>query len=352
MSTEIKTQNNRIRGYSYLRAVACVAVIALHTVNVAEILYKDTLTATQLSLSLAAVYALMWAVPCFVMVSGALLLDPGREVGLGKIYKKYLFRVVIALILFGLFFRGFDMFMDGEPFAVSSLLKGLINVFTGESWAHLWYLYLLIGIYLLLPFYRMIAAHSSKKLLRYLLLIYVLFLSLLPLTRLFGVESGFYIHVSTIYPFYLFAGFAIADHALKPSRPLAVFILIFATAATIVLTLVRYEYRFENLDLLLQSYASIFVILQGVALFSLFASMPQKGEKPSLFGRMLLFIDENCFGIYLLHMVWIRLVLRYMEVNPYESSLWLFPVLILANLIVTALIIFLLRRIPGLNKIL
>ena len=331
--------------------MACVAVIALHTVNVAEILYRDGMTTAQTASSLATVYALMWAVPCFVMVTGALLLDPARDVTLEKIFKKYIFRVGGALILWGLVFRCFDLLMNREPFGVLPLLKGLANVFTGESWAHLWYLYLLIGIYLLLPFYRLIAAHSSERLLRYLLAVYVLFLSLLPMTRLFGVESGFYIHVSTIYPFYLFAGYAISKKTLRLNLPAAAALTLCATAATVGLTFYRWYAPAEALDTLLTGYSSIFVLLQSVGLFSLFAAV--KGEKaPSLFGRFLLFIDANAFGIYLIHMIWIRLVLRYMAVNPYETGIWLFPVLIAANLAVSAVIIAGLRRVPGIRRFL
>lgn len=339
-------------GYCYLRAAACIAVVTLHTVNVAEILYRDQLTTAQLTSSLAVVYALMWAVPCFVMVSGALLLDADRSVTLEKIFKKYLLRVFGALLLFGLVFRGFDMVMDHESFTLGGLLKGFANVFTGESWAHMWYLYLMIGIYLLLPFYRMIAEHSSKRLLRYLLVIYIIFLSLLPLTKIAGVTSGFYLHVSTVYPFYLFAGFAIANGTVRLSRPAAAVLTLAATAATIGLTCCRYYLPMEGLDQIITSYSSIFVILQGTGLFSLFLTAKQKKDGPSLAGRFLLFLDENSFGIYLVHMIGIRLTLRYWGMNPYETGLWLFPVLIIGNLILSAAAVHLLRKVPVLKRIL
>ena len=355
IESQEKPVSKKILGFSYLRALACIAIIVLHTVNVAEILYKDQITDAQYTASMAVVYCLMWAVPCFVMVTGALLLDPARPVTLRKIFSRYIVRVLGALLLFGLVFRTFDIVMNGEEFGLGPILQGSVKVFTGQSWAHLWYLYLLIGLYLLLPFYRMIAENSSEKLMRYLLLIFVVFLSLLPLTKLSGVSSAFYIHTATIYPFYLFAGYAIYHGTIKLHRATAVGLVVLSTASIAVLTVLRFRLPAETLDVILTSYASILVILQAAGLFSLFARSPSKGTEartPTAFGKLLLFIDQNSFGTYLIHMIWIRLVLRYMEVNPYQLGLWSFPILVIANLIISCFITWILRKIPGLRKIL
>ena len=62
---------------SFLRAVACVAIVVLHTVNSAAILYEGRISRVDYGVSMAVVEALAWAVPCFLMVTGALLLDVG-----------------------------------------------------------------------------------------------------------------------------------------------------------------------------------------------------------------------------------------------------------------------------------
>lgn len=347
--------SNRILGFSYLRALACIAIITLHTVNVAEILYRNQITDVQRTASLAVVYCLMWAVPCFVMVTGALLLNPARRITLRKIFNSYIVRVLGALLLFGLVFRVFDIVMNGEELGIASVLLGFVKVFTGQSWAHLWYLYLLIGLYLMLPFYRMAAKESSPSLLRYLLAISVIFLSLLPLTRMFGVSSAFYLHVSTIYPFYLFAGYAIYSGAVTLHRGTATALTICSTAAIAALTVYYFYAPAESLDAILTSYSSILIILQAAGLFSLFAQTDSRRAShgaPTALEKLLLFIDQNSFGTYLIHMIFIRLVLRYMAVNPYQLGLWSFPLLVIGNLILSCLITWILRKIPGLKKIL
>lgn len=340
----------QIIGYRYLRALACIAVIIMHTVNSAEILYRDSLGVTQIGCSLAVVYIMMWAVPCFLMVTGALLLNPKREMSLKKIGGKYLFRVGVALVLCVVCFRLFDALMNGEAFSVAIFGEMLNKLVTGTSWAHLWYLYLLIGIYLLLPFYRMIAAHCKPAVMKYLLIVLFVFLSLLPLLKMFGWEPAFTLHLESIFPLYVFLGYAVSRDIFRLKKTWAWLVLIIGTALTVLFTALRYGVEIEALDGLLTSYGSFCVLLQSWGIFSL--CLTAKGSGNRIWQKILLFIDENCFGIYLLHMVWIRLVLRYWAINPYEIGIWFFPVFIILNLAVTALIVALLRRIPGVKRVL
>ena len=343
-----------LKGYTYLRVAACIAIISLHTANAAEILYRDGLSLFQRSASLTLVYCLMWAVPCFVMVSGALLLDPEKEITLQKIFNKYFFRIMGALIVFGLIYRAFDIGMNGEVWGFLPVLSGIWKVFKGESWAHLWYLYLLLGLYLLLPFYRMVAKESTREQMRYLLLIYAIFLSFLPPTRLAGVTSGFYIHVYGIYPFYFFAGYAISKGYLQMPKMTSVILLIVSTAVIIILSRLRFYNGAEWLDGLLTSYSSPLVILQALSMFSLFGRLnkpAENTEKPAS-KNIFTFLDDNGLGIYLIHMIFIRLTLRYMKINPYKTGFPGFLALVVINLIISCIIAWALKKIKGLRRVL
>ena len=67
----------RIPGYSFLRVLACVAIIILHMFASAEILFQNVITPEQITGSNVIVNFMMWAVPCFVMVTGVLLIVVG-----------------------------------------------------------------------------------------------------------------------------------------------------------------------------------------------------------------------------------------------------------------------------------
>ena len=338
----------RTNYYSYLRAMACAAIVLLHTVDSAVLMYDGQISVTARTVSMAVVYCMMWAVPAFVMVTGALLLDPAREIPMKKLYGKYVLRIVLALFLFALVFRIFDLGMNHEAFTVGSVLTGLWNALTGKSWAHLWYLYLIIGLYLLLPAYRKISEHSSDKEIRYLLGIYALFLSLLPLTKLFGVETAFYLHVSTIYPFYLFLGWAIAADKIRISRSNGWILLLLGTLGLISTTVLRYRGGMEDLQALL-NYSSFYVIMMCMGIMPL---MKGTEGRDGGISKILLAIDKSSFGIYLIHMIFLRLILRYWEVNPYSYGWWMMILIWLGVFLVSWLCIALLKKIPGLKKIL
>ena len=100
----------------------------------------------------------------------------------------------------------------------------------------MWYLYCLIGLYLLLPFYKKIVNGSSKKEIMYLMVLYVIFLSVIPLIWGWDIHTGFYIHVSTVYPLYFFAGFYLneyRDYSQKLSVIILILTIILATLSCI-----------------------------------------------------------------------------------------------------------------------
>ena len=96
--------SKRIPQFAYVRTIACIAIVFLHCVNSGRVYHAAAITPQQTAWAFAACSALMWAVPCFLMVTGALLLDPAREIGPKKLFGKYIKRMVEALVVFTLIF--------------------------------------------------------------------------------------------------------------------------------------------------------------------------------------------------------------------------------------------------------
>ncbi len=347
MSTEKPRWNS---GASWLRILGSIAIVILHTMSSAGILYRDQISVREGRISLMIVYGLMWAVPVFVMVSGALLLDPAREMDLKRIFRSYVLRIFLALAIFVLIFRLFDMIMDGEKFGLSVFIDALKRLVTGSSWSHMWYLYMLLGLYLLLPAYRLVAAGCDGRMLRYLTLVCFLFLSVMPMLELAGLHVEFHIQLSVVYTLYFFAGYGIASGKLKVSRMLASVLFLAGTVVIFLFLLAWWRTGNTAFKEMLSSYASPGVVLQSVGIFSILwqpESARDDGEH-----RMLRFADSTTFGIYLIHMIPLRLVLRYMKLNPYERGWYSFVLLIFAVTVLSGLLTALLRRIPAVRKVL
>ncbi|MCR5249600.1 MAG: acyltransferase family protein [Lachnospiraceae bacterium] len=337
-------------GASRLRILASLAIVALHTMNVSEILYRDRISEKADWLSLLIVYLLMWAVPVFVMVSGALLLDPEREIGIPKIFGRYVLRVFLALLLFVLLYRTFDGLMDPEkdagPAAIFS--DGFRLLFTGGSWSHLWYLYLLIGLYLLLPAYRAVAKHCEKPVFVYLMAVGFVFLSLLTLTGIWDVTSAFHIQIPAVYTLYFFLGYGIASEKFKLGRGAGFLLFLAGVLLTVFLSAAQFATKNKGMTEILSSYSSPAVVLQSAGLFALL--WPSKAKEKE--GKFLRSLDATTFGIYLVHLILLRLVLRYAGFDPYAAGAWSFAVLIVLCFAASALITAILRLIPGMKRIL
>ena len=132
-----------------LRILAALGVIVMHLAPV-----KTPEGAGGLALALHHVLpaAVTWCVPCFVMISGRFLLDPERPLPLRKLFGKYLKRLLIAFAVWSPAYLLFDMATAGARFS----LRGFVSLFL-TGYFHMWYFFLLAGLYLIAPVMRRIA---------------------------------------------------------------------------------------------------------------------------------------------------------------------------------------------------
>lgn len=341
----MQTATGKNKQFEYIRALCTVAVITIHTMNSGILLFGADAELVERVLCRIAVNLMWWAVPCFIMMTGSLLLDTGRKIDLRKLYGKYIARMLIVLFTFGLAFSWMELFFETRTIALSQIPQAFLNVLTGNTWAHMWYIYCLLGLYILLPLYKLVADHATDQQLKYILLCLFVFGAVLPLTQTAEVKLGFYIHINTIYPFWLLMGAAWNRGLFKRSIGFNAAVLAISTGLLIAASVLH-----EGCGILLGvlfGYDSVLVILQSVALFSLFNTIRCSG----IMDRILCEIGDKSFGIYLLHMVFINFIYKVVEIDLFEAGIYTSVLLIAANLLVCYLAVCVMKRIPGLKKI-
>ena len=342
--------------FSHLRIFACLGIILLHMLFASNVYFPGSMALSDTVLTKAGENLLMWAVPCFLAVTGALLLDPSREVSMHQLFHRYIRRMALALLIFALLFQLYDAAVCEVPATPAGIVLGTVsNIVQGHSWAHLWYLYLMIGLYLLLPFYKIITRHAPDKLLLYLMLVWLIFISVLPLVSIWKLDMGFYIPTTMIYPLYLFLGYTIHTGKLSIDRLTAWTLTIGCSALLVFLTWLRYtmaEGIFDEAQLAaidqLFGYASILVVGQTAGIFALFDHSRALAETAP---GPLLTIDKCTFGIYLIHMIFIRFVFKFLGFDPYTAggpavSALIFLGLTILFFVISGLITWLLRKVP------
>lgn len=346
MDNEVNIKNER---YSYIRAFACIAIIGIHTVYSSIGLFPDSVPKDSVWVYRMVLNNLMWAVPCFIMVTGALLLDQGKTITYKKLFGKYIGRILLAIVFWGLIYILFEVTVEQKETSGKVFLSDLYEIFAGTSWSHMWYLYCLIGLYLLLPFYKKAAEASTVKDLRYLLIVYLLFLSLMPILKIWNINSGFYIHIASIYPFWLFCGYGIKEGVLKKKVSIFWTLFILGTLSLVLLSYIRWNNNVASLETFF-GYSSILVVMQAVGLFGILAYTDWKGI--AFLRKLLLAIDANSFGIYLVHLMFIRGMLKRVGLNPFEHGAgWCILGLVFANLIISYIVVWIIKKIPLLKKV-
>ena len=310
-----QNQQHQIVGFHYIRAIACIAIVLLHVTYAASLQYRNSISTQAYTITSMITNLMMWAVPCFIMVTGALLLNPNHEVTLAKIYRKYMKKVFIALIAFVFVYRFFDMIVAGEGVSLNGFMKGFVQFFTGTSWSPLWYLYMLIGLYALLPLYRRITQAATYKELQYGIIVGFIVLSLFPLTALFNIKLNFTIHIASIYPFYLFLGYLLYNDIIKINKKTNTIIFIVSIVLIIGVVYYRWMHNVETFNLLL-SYASPLSILLSASLFHFFKSIKPISIKG--LHKALIALDQASFGIYLIHIIFVKYFLAILHYNPYK----------------------------------
>lgn len=92
-----------------------------------------------------------WCVPVFLMVSGALLLDPDRTDTPREFYRRRLARIGLPLVVWTTVYLLFGHYYLERPLTVPDVARAIAS---GSPFLHLYFLYVIAGLYLLTPLLR------------------------------------------------------------------------------------------------------------------------------------------------------------------------------------------------------
>ncbi len=249
--------------------------------------------------------AVRWCVPVLVMISGALLLDPGKTEDLITFYRKRLSRILIPLIVWSLFFLGWSAFKtwhNGGDAVTADLTRRLLS---GKPYFHMWFLYMIIGLYLFTPFFRKIVANSTKQELIFLVAIGFV---VSALNSAYGKthSSGTTLFINWFLPYipYFLLGHLIREdkkhHASTHLWFVFVLSLLFTSSGCyFVATKIDL-----SMGLYFYDYLSVTVIPMSISIMYLLKTL----EKPIFNTALTKKLSILTLGIYLIHPAFIELI--------------------------------------------
>ena len=336
----------RVIYFDVLRIVAIFVVVAVHlsAMHWADV---DVNSRAWFAFNLYCT-AGKWSVPIFVMISGALFL--GRDVSISSILKKNVARIATVFLFWSACYALVELVFRHAPLSVV-----LSQFITGHY--HLWFLYMIVGLYLLIPLLRPIA--QSETLMRYFLLLALIFTFLLPQLALFtsfvSYEASTVIRTVIMYSYcffplgftvYFVGGYYLSRRSFSRREEIVLYCvgiaaLLFSIIAPAALSRAQGAanptfYSYNDLNVLCTS-VPIFVFAKQHLVF------PRMGERAYALLRKM---SKYSFGVYLVHPMVIEL-LQHFGIDTFScNAFFSVPLLAVFVFAVSALISALLNAIP------
>lgn len=345
-----------------MRVAATCAVVLLHTVTGVMDTTDMGPYPVEQKVFRAAMDLICWCVPVFLMISGYLFLEPKREFPMRRMLTKYCRRIVLALFLFGVPYACLEQMMTERSFRPGMVGEAVLRVLRGESWSHMWYLYLILVLYLVTPLLKWILARVPLGAVYGLEVILLSAFSILPyLARIFGWADIAALPDWGIYFFYYICGYLFAADGFRLSKGKwqgkSLSVLAALLAAGMAASRIAEGYE------LWMAYNYPFTVLLSLLLFGWGVSTKKKpragripmgqleeGQRPgdySFWERA----AELSFTVYLIHPVFLNIAYKLFHVTPLSFAIGIsLPAFFLGTLFLSAAGAWVLRKIAPLRK--
>jgi surface polysaccharide O-acyltransferase-like enzyme len=307
---------------SYLRVAAMSAVVLIHScsaiVGNTAIRYSGTWwVGTALDLGSS------WAVPVFIMVSGALLLDPRPGESARAFYARRLHRIAIPLVVAHV---GYVVFrwLVGEHLTLAGIVRDLLR---GTIYVQLYFFWIILGLYLITPLLRPALAGRTRG---ELLVIGAACVGWMWAVRaaaqllvVVGVRDEIWqpAALTLFIPYigYFVMGYALRDVVLRGSALVGA-IGLFVAADALVIWYFAIGSRNAFVAVLAGGgYQGLPVAISALALFVLVRSLIHPfsaAAGPPLQGPMR-YLGELSLGVFIVHLVFLRIALN---TPPFDFS--------------------------------
>lgn len=343
-------------GYDLLRIFSICGVVAIHTFG--AIAANDELRGSvQWWMSIALSTGFVWAVPVFVMLSGALSLsERAHSVGIGQFYAKRARRILPAIIAWTFIYLVLiRMLLLNQRLSGSQIV---LELFDARIYPHLYFLWLIAGLYLVAP---VLAAFLAAGGLRRAIVFasatlgFTLLAFMAPgLLGLYGISRPLQLGALTLWLGYI--GYFVAGYALSRMSPHPRWIVIASLSAVGFWAITIFQFVHpESVTLLTavspSDYLGTIVALLAICVFVVGVNVFERLPIGERLTRLIVTLSEASFGVFLVHLV--VLLLPYAMLSGFRDNTSL-PQALAAYAFILAgsfLITIGARRVPGIRLI-
>jgi surface polysaccharide O-acyltransferase-like enzyme len=340
-----------------IRTVAITMVLVYHAITEpynAALLSSTQYSVLWLSSTIYESFVIM-GVPLFVMLSGSLLLQPSKVNEPIRVFlKKRLGRIGLAFLFWSAIYLVWNYYVIHKALTVNSVIQMFLS---GGVDYQFWFIYLIMGLYLITPILRIVVAYADRKVLRYLIILWFIGVGLIPLFHLisgFSLDNNLFL-VGGYIGYFVLGFYLIGNHVRTK-------LLKWLLAGSIIWTIIGaylMAYLFHSLN---QYYfffdtLSANVIIASIVVCMLLSKFPSDwpGKSHPKLSRLMHVISLNTLPIYFFHVI----VLETLNMGflGFKLSLTVIspvieiPLAAAATLFLTLGLILLMKKVPILRKL-
>jgi surface polysaccharide O-acyltransferase-like enzyme len=266
-------------------------------------------------------------------------------------FKKRFNRVGVPLIFWTAVYFIWNFGVHEIPFTPFNFQQGLLS----GSYPILWFLYMLIGLYLVTPILRPLVIHLEHKKFTFLMIIWFVGTISVPLIHTFTAFS----YNPLTFVFTDWVGYYLLGIYLQNTKVRSSIVYLAASLGLLVAVLGSWFITAlygEQYTGFFHGYLSFNMITASAALFLILIGIPRtKVESGNgTFNRLLHWIGQNTLPIYLVHII----VLESLHLGllgfylPYTHDLLIdVPVVAFVTFVLSSTIIYVLKKIPHVSKL-
>lgn len=159
----------RFVSFDFIRFVAIILVVCIHSQGaLREAVVMEVDPYGELHWCRALWHVIYVAVPLFVMLSGALLL--GKQESFSDFFKRRLTRVLVPFVVWSIIL-GFLLYYKTNHSLYGSIEWIISQTFSSGIYHVYWYIYLIIGLYLITPILRLVILNGGKATVLYMIIL-------------------------------------------------------------------------------------------------------------------------------------------------------------------------------------
>lgn len=158
--------------FDVLRIISAFSIVVLHVSGV--FIYENSVGSPDFRMANFINSISRFGVPVFVMISGGIFLSENKAVTVKKLWRGNILRMLCVYVFWSF---GYYVYQSLYWWKFDFWRQGILRTITGIVYAadHFWFIFMIMGLYALVPFLRTWLHHAEKKELDYFVVLFMLF---------------------------------------------------------------------------------------------------------------------------------------------------------------------------------